>query len=146
MMNVSKMDISPATKSFLEEIDAFSHGRLTQRDAVLILLELARLHEQQARIDRIAFLAKFLSNAYGILQRPTSDPEGRAKLAREFQENLEKVTGELKELITRAPDDARQRFSATFLTQSTESFGNLLKLLYDLSWLKNLGIDKKSSS
>lgn len=139
------MEISVETKDFVERLDSFSHHKLTHRDAFTMLIELGRHSNQQRRIEEIAFLSKFLSNTYGILKRSTSETEGYEKLTREFQENLNKVTDELKKLIELAPEDTKENFSSTFLTMSTQSFENLLDLLHDFSWLKNWYIEKKST-
>ncbi len=140
------MEISVETRDFVEQIDTFSHHKLTQRDAFTMLIELGRRNNQQRRIEEIAFLSKFLSNTYGILKRSTSETEGYEKLTREFQDNLNKAIDELRKLIEAAPEETKEIFSSTFLTMSTQSFKNLLDLLYDFSWVKNWYIEKKSST
>ncbi len=140
------MEISVETRDFVEQIDNFSHHKLTHRDAFTMLIELGRHNNQQRRIEEIAFLSKFLSNTYGILKRSTSETEGYEKLTREFQDNLNKLIDELKKLIEAASEETKENFSSTFLTMSTESFKNLLDLLYDFSWLKNWYIEKKLSA
>ncbi len=141
------MEISLKARDFVEQIDNFSQHKLTNRDAIELLIELtwATPYGQQ-RIDEIAFLSKFLSNTYGILKRSTSETEGYEKLTGEFQKNLEKVIEELKGLVDAAPPETKEKFSSMFLTMSAESFENLMNLLHDLSWLKNWYIDQKSSA
>jgi hypothetical protein len=138
------MEISQKTRDFVRQIDELSSHRLTNRDEVEVLVELAQSKNQSTRLERIVFLAKFLSNTYGILKRDGSDTEGYDKLTGEFHVNLEEAVGQLKNLIEKAPAGLKESFSSKFLVPSGKSFENLLSLLYDLSWIKNWYIDQKS--
>jgi hypothetical protein len=138
------MEISHNTRDFVQQIDELSNHRLANWDYVAALVELAQTTDQRTRLEQIAFLAKFLSNTHAILRRSNSDIEGYQKLSSEFQVNLEKVVGELKSLIEQAPAAVKASFSSKFLMLTGESFENLLSLLYDLSWIKNWYIDRKS--
>jgi hypothetical protein len=138
------MEISRETRDFVRQIDELSNHRLTNQDDVAALVELAQTKDQRMRLEQIAFLAKFLSNTHAILKRSNSDTEGYGKLSSEFRVNLEKAVGELKSLIEEAPTALKESFSSKFLVLTGESFENLLSLLYDLSWIKNWYIDRKS--
>jgi hypothetical protein len=138
------MEISRKTRDFVRQIDELSNHRLTNQDDVAALVELAQTKDQRTRLEQIAFLAKFLSSTHAILKRSKSDAEGYDKLSSEFQVNLEKALGELKSLIEEAPAALKESFSSKFLVLTGESFENLLSLLYDLSWIKNWYIDRKS--
>ena len=138
------MEISQQTRDFVRQIDELSSHRLTNRDDIEVLVEFAQLKNQPTRLERIVFLAKFLSNTYGILKRSGGDTEGYDKLSGEFHVNLEEAVGQLKSLIEEAPAGLKESFSSKFLVLSGEGFENLLSLLYDLSWIKNWYIDQKS--
>jgi hypothetical protein len=138
------MEISRETREFVQQIDALSNHRLANQEDVAALVELAQATDQRTRLEQIAFLAKFLSNTHAILKRGNSDTEGYDKLSSEFRVNLEKAVGELKSLIEEAPAAFKKSFSSRFLMLTGESFENLLSLLYDLSWIKNWYIDRKS--
>jgi hypothetical protein len=138
------MEISRETRDFVQQIDALSNHTLANWEDVVALVELAQATDQRTRLEQIAFLAKFLSNTHAILKRSNSDTEGYDKLSSEFQVNLEKAVGELKSLIGEAPAAFKKSFSSRFLMLTGESFENLLSLLYDLSWIKNWYIDRKS--
>jgi hypothetical protein len=138
------MEISRETRDFVRQIDELSNHRLTNQDDVAALVELAQTKDQRMQLEQIAFLAKFLSNTHAILKRSNSDTEGYDKLSGEFQVNLEKAVGELNGLIEQAPAAVKESFSSKFLMLTGESFENLLSLLYDLSWIKNWYIDRKS--
>ena len=138
------MDLSLKTKDFVRQIDEFSQHKLRDQGAIGILVDLAHLKRQEAQLEEIAFLSKFLSNTNGILKRSGPDTEGYEKLTREFQLNLENVIQELKKLIDGAPQATKEAFMSRFLAMTGESFENLMNLLYDLSWLKNWYIDQNS--
>lgn len=138
------MEISLETQEFVRQIDDFSHHKLTYRAEVATLIELARWKKEEHRISEIAFLAKFLSNAYGILKRSSPETQGYEKLTKEFQENLDKAVQELRGLLENATAETRERFSSRFLSMTAEGFGNLMTLLYDLSWVKNWYLDHEA--
>ncbi len=140
------MEISLETKDLVKRIDAFSNHKLKHPETLCLLLELARANDQNEKIEKIAFLSKFLWNAYGILKRSNSETEGYEKLTSEFKGNLEKFISRVKELIEAAPSEEKQNLSSTFLATTGEGFENLISLVCDFSWVKNWYIDQKAST
>lgn len=135
------MKLSPVSTRLLESLDAFSGNKLTRRDDLGVLIELALSHSRTATLEELSFLAKFISKAYGIMKRIGKDGEGYEPVAKEFEANLEKARTLATQLLTAAPADTRQRFEETYLGLNPTSFQNLLDLFYDLSWYKNRLID-----
>ena len=139
------MEISVRTREFVNKIDAFSNHKLKHSEQVGLLIELARANRQEEKIEKIAFLAKFLWNVYEILKRSNSETEGYEKLTNEFNENLENFISRVNEIIATASSEERQDFSSTFLAKTAGSFENLLSLIYDFSWVKNWSIEQRVS-
>jgi hypothetical protein len=137
------MQLSTQTAALLNELDALSRHRLTHRDDLGLLLELAARHKTTGLLDSLSFLAKFVSRTYGILQRIGEETEGYDKLERELGENLEKGKSLLRSLLQAAPSHVRGHFETTYLTMHPLALEQLLALYYDLSWYKNWLIDNR---
>ncbi len=144
-MITSEMEISEETERFLQELDRFSHHRLKHRETLGGLIELARKQNRQRLLDDIAFLSKFLWNAYTVIRREGPNSENTTKLLAEYNVNLEKVIMLIKTLIIGASEAVKQHFQTEFLSMTQESMTNFLSLLSDLSWMQNLSIDHKTS-
>lgn len=137
------MQLSTQTAALLNELDALSRHKLTHRDDLGLLLELAAHHRDSELLDSLSFLAKFVFRTYGILQRIGKDTEGYSNLEREFRENLEKGKSLLRSLLRAAPSDVRGHFETTYLRMQPRALEKLLALYYDLSWYKNWLIDNR---
>jgi hypothetical protein len=135
------MRLSPETSSLLIRLRSFSGNRLTREQDLGSLLELGSASDRTAILEDLSFLAKFLSRTHGIMQRIGVKGEGYDALAREFQDSLQRASGLIRQLLEVAPAEVRQKMAATYLGLSHECLGNLLALLYDLSWYKNWLID-----
>lgn len=134
-------DLSPSTTNLLLSISSFSGGKLTHRKDLGMLIEIARRQKKDATLDELSFLAKFVSRAYGIMQRIGKDGEGYDRIAKQFSSNMENASGLAKSLLEGAPADVREYFTTTYFALTTTSMRNLLDLFYDLSWYKNWLID-----
>jgi hypothetical protein len=139
------MEISIGTREFVNEIDTFSNQKLQHPDAVSLLIEVARASGHEEKIEKVAFLGKFLWSVYGILKRSTSETEGYEKLTKEFKENLEEFISRLSEIIAGAPPEERTNFSSIFLAKTSGSLENLLALISDFRWVKNWSLEHKAS-
>ncbi len=140
------MQLSTQTATLLNELDVLSRHRLTHRDDLGLLLELAARQRDAGLLDSLSFLAKFVSRTYGILQRIEKKTEGYGNLEREFGENLEKGKSLLRSLLQAAPSEVRGHFEMTYLTMHPVALEKLLALYYDLSWYKNWLIDNRWTS
>lgn len=137
------MHLGKHTVDLLASLDVFSRHKLTRHNDLGVLIELSVLHHQRDVLDELAFLAKFTSRTYGIMQRIGIHGEGYDRLSREFTGTIEKSKSLIKTLLTDAPIADRQQFSSTYLTMSPESLQELLALCNDLGWYKNWMIDQR---
>ena len=137
---------TPETQFYLNEVEKFAQRKFQFRHEISLLVESAALHSQQHVLDEITFLAKFSVNASNILKREGAGKEETSKLEREFKQNLEKSSSLIRELISDIPDDERNMFISRFLSLTHEGMGNFMKLMYELSWLKNYSLDTKRQS
>lgn len=135
------MQHSKPTVNLLASLDAFSDHKLTRRDDLGALIELAALHNRQELLNELSFLAKFISKTHGIMQRIGMQGEGYDKLSREFTAAIKKSTSLMVSVLSDAQAIERQRFASRYLALTPASLQDLLALCYDLSWYKNWMID-----
>jgi hypothetical protein len=135
------MDLSPATDSLLSGLDTLSAHTLTRRADLGMLLELGRAPGGQQRLKDLAFYAKFVHRAHGMLTRVGKDGEGYDRLAAEFAANMEKAASLLTAMLESAPPGDRARLRAAYLVMTHEAVAGLLELFHDLGWYKNWLID-----
>ena len=135
------MEITPSISAFLARLDEFSRHKLTRRNDLEVLFELARRQGREDDVDRLSFQGKFIVRAFGIMNRIGLNGEGYEKLSDEFRERLAESRALLESLTGTAPDSIRASFAAMYLAMTSDGLQNLLALLYDLSWYKNWRID-----
>jgi len=140
------MAIPSTTQSYIDEVEKFMQRKFQFRHEVALLLDEAAIHSQQKLLDEIAFSAKFVVNASNILKREGTGREETAKLEHEFKDGIEHSSSLLRELIAGVSDDERNLFTSRFLSISHDGMNNLMKLLYELSWLKNYSLDTQRQS
>jgi len=139
------MTISQQTQSLVNQLDEFSGHRIQNKDELSYLIEIAKLKSQQQLLNDIAFFSKFVWKVYGIMRRSGPDSEGYEKLQTEFKENFEKVSTLIKTLIEEESEELKQQFINKFFQMDQQTLENFLGLIYDLTWLKNWGIEHKTA-
>ena len=135
------MSTPSETEKFMGDLQAFAHRRLNfPGEVAQILEETAKNSLDQVFADAI-FHAKFATKTREILGRIGPQGEGFDKLSTEFTNSVEKTTSLLKTIIKESPQEIKNHFVDDFFGMEQASFGNLLKLLEDLSWVKNWQVD-----
>lgn len=137
------MQVGKVTNNLLEKIQSFSGGGLSRPADLGLLIEVARLKNRSQELQDLSFTAKFVTKAFGIMQRIGPDGEGYERLLKEFTDNLNKASGLIRTLIDGAGKDAERKFADEYLAASQESLVNLLTLLRDLGWYKNWSLDHR---
>ncbi len=127
----------------IEQIDALSGHNLTYKNELALLIDLANQHQQMPSLAQLSFFGKFVHKSSGILQRTGADNEDNQRLAKEFEESIEKVRNLLHDILACAAPDALKIFNREFLEVTPDAFGHLLILCKDLSWYKNYLIDTR---
>jgi len=140
------MHLSPSSSNLLLALERLSRNKLTCREDLGVLLELARERGADEELEELSFQAKFAARAFTIMKRIGRNGEGYDRLAAEFGASLEKVRALATMLLQGAQPDVRGRLHSTYLVMTPESLERLLALLYDLSWYKNWRIDHPGES
>lgn len=137
------IELSQSTTSLIEKIETLSGKKLTYKKELGLLVELAHQHKQIPVLDQLGFLGKFVHNAFRILKRIDNEDKDNQRLAKEFQENIEKTKGLMKDIISYAPSEVQRDFNQEFLDLTPAALQHLLVFCRDLSWYKNYQIDTR---
>ena len=140
----SFMHLSPSTSALVDALDAFSQHKLTRKNDLGILLELATQADAKTALQELSFTAKFISRTYGIMQRVGAKDRAYEGLSRQFAEQLERAETLGRSLLRQAPVGTQEAFASTYYARSPEALERHLALLYDLSWYKNWLIDHRT--
>lgn len=135
------VQLSKPTAGLLASLEAFAGRKLTRRDDLGIVIELAALHGRQDSLYELSVLAKVISKTHGIMQRIGVHGEGYDRISREFTDAITKSVSLLSLILSDAPEVERRRFAAGYLALTPASLQDLLIFCYDLSWYKNWMID-----
>lgn len=130
------------SESLFAAISAAAGNSLTHPKSMRALIDVA-VPDHTSTLHDIGFSAKFLVKTWNVMRRLGQDDPAREQLKTVFQEELDIVRTKISELSLRMPAAERQMLEAKFLTLSSAAFVDLLALLQDLSWLKNIEIDRR---
>lgn len=140
------VELSSDTEEFLERLDRLSNHSLVHRNELGDILELVRQHDLQARLDELAFGAKFCWNIYSTMTRIGTGAEGCGRLMTLFSENVINSIMLLAMIVEHSPEDVRKHFEQIFFPDTRESLQARIELLHDISWIKNWSIDHRSEA
>lgn len=129
------------TAEFLDQLEKYANRKLHFRPEVGTLIEIAKDSGKAQVFEDIVFFAKFISNSSKVMSRVGVMGEGYEKLAVEFKESLEKVSTLLKTLVKDSPEEIKTVFTHRFFQLDQESLEMFMKLLSDLTWVKNWVVD-----
>ena len=132
------------TQQFLRDLERSSSRKVNVPHDLGTLLEASARVDQKDHFEQIVFLAKFITKTFDIMKRIGPDGEGYDTLAREFQDNVEKVGEKIRKLLLTSPDNIQDHFARRYFRMEPESLENHMKLLADLTLVKNWMLDGKS--
>lgn len=135
------MPLDPSTSALLDTLDSFSGGKLTRRNDLGTVIQLAEFHRQGTLLESLSFLAKFVSKTHGIMNRIGKDGQGYETLEAQFSENLTRAREQMQQLVNAGPPEIQKYFTEVYFAMTQDALQNLLELFYDLSWYKNWQID-----
>jgi len=131
-------------KSFIEELEVFAEQKLNYPAEIGELLQIVMDTGMTKEFDDLIFQAKFLVRTREIMKRIGPGTDGFEKLSSEFQSSIKDADSIFNMIVDRTPLSSARKLTNTFNIAETESFNRLMKLFFDLSWIKNWQIDGKS--
>ncbi len=140
------MTTADESSALLRAVREASGNTLRHPGALGLLIKASVTGGRRCELDDLSFRAKFLWNTFTVMERIGKGSEGYEKLSAEFATNAEeakRTLGSLTALLTSEADQAALR---AYLEMTPGGFQRLLELFHDLSWLKNLAIDRRTGS
>lgn len=135
------MELQSETIRFIDDLQGHFARKLTFSQEVGLLLQQSASQRQDEVFRDAIFQAKFVTRTREVMNRIGREGEGFDKLSTEFQNSIEKSSALLKTIVKESPEEIKQHFVKDFFGLDQASFGNFLKLLEDLSWVKNFELD-----
>lgn len=127
--------------SLITDIESMNGKNLSNRSEISMIIETAKLYGMVDTFNRFIFLGKFLFNTRNIMNRTGKNSEGYEKLSNEFQDNSKLFLQDLEAIIEASAEDAKDCLLRFISFQNTTDFQDFMKLIEDLSLLKNYEID-----
>lgn len=137
------MTLRPDIVEFVADLEMFVKRKLNYPVEVGELLQIVVQTGLVGEFEDLIFQAKFLVRTQEIMKRIGPGMDGFEKLSTEFQSSVKKSINFLNMLVERAPSDVSRKLADMFTVMETDSFNRLMKLLSDLSWIKNWQVDGK---
>jgi hypothetical protein len=128
-------------ENLLLEIEKRNGKSFSLRQHVMYLIEDSCLSEMSDTFYRLIFLGKFLHNTNNMINRIGKEGEGYEKLLDEFIDHAYEVVNILKKIIDVTSEQIRNELKNYMNIQTVSGFKNFIKLMEDLSWLKNYELD-----
>jgi hypothetical protein len=131
-------------KEMIIKIESQTERKFLTSNQIMKLIKIADNYGMADTFNRLIFLAKFLHNTQKIMKNVGKSGEGYTKLSTEFGENTKLFMGDLNAFIERATNRNKVELREILNIESSSKFDQFLKLIEDLSWLKNYELDTNS--
>jgi len=134
-------------RELVKKIDDFSGYKLSARDDLQRLFDISLNENNEKLFEETIFTAKYVLGLMRVMKKGTSNPEIESldHVKKDLTVNMEKVVGQIRELISGSNEVDKKYFEDNFLQMNPEAFQNLNKLLEDLEWTKKFMNDLKRS-
>jgi hypothetical protein len=136
------MIISEKTRDLLFEIREYSENTLSDFNDVSVLIENIFYSEDKQKFLDLIFKAKFLSGMLTIFADDTKEQSTKEKISDEFQVQLTGFINEFKSSTENFSQQDKDFFERKYFQLTPDSLGNNIRLLKDLTIVKNFFLDK----
>jgi hypothetical protein len=137
------MNVHLDMKDFIDELEMYAKRKLNYPEEVEELLKIVMQTGLVGEFESLIFQARFLVKTNEIMERIGPGTNGFEKISMEFQSSMKKSIDSLKMIVERSPSDVNRKLTGMFIVMETDSFGRLMKLFSDLSWIKKWQVDGK---
>lgn len=139
------MELNP--RELVKRVDEFSNFQLQKRDDLQRLFTISIDGNNGKLFEETIFTAKYVLGLMRVLKKGSAIPEVESleHVKKDLTENMEKISGQIRGLISTASEIDKNYFEENFLKMNAVSFQNLNQLLSDLEWTKKYFNDLKRS-
>ena len=123
---------------FVEGIEKFSGLKLRRKIDLLRIYEEMQQNNNVKLFEELLFNAKYVMGLLRVVQNSPNIPDIKnlAQIKKDFSENMEKVTDQLRSIIQPGSAELIKYFEETYLKLTQENFLHLSELLSDLEQAK----------
>lgn len=136
------MIISEKTRDLLFEIREYSENTLSDFNDVSVLIENIFYSKDKQKFLDLIFKAKFLNGMLTIFADDSKEQSTKEKISDEFQIQLSGFINEFKILTENFSLEDKDFFDRKYFQLTSDSLGNNIRLLKDLTICKNFFLDK----
>lgn len=131
------MEISDETRNLLKIINDFSSKKIKNTFEISALIEAGTLPDGKKKFEELIFTSKYVNGLKSVLSnRSITGDQYIENMFNEFNVNLQKVIGMLKEVITGFDKNISAQFENKYFLLDQESIINSMELIEDLSLCK----------
>lgn len=131
------MEISDETRNLLKIINDFSSKKIKNTFEISALIEAGTLPDGKKKFEELIFTSKYVNGLKSVLSnRSITGDQYIENMFNEFNVNLQKVIGMLKEVITGFDKNISAQFENKYFLLDQESIINTMELIEDLSLCK----------
>jgi len=137
------LELNP--RELVKRVDEFSNFQLQKRDDLQRFFAISMEGKNYKLFEETIFTAKYVLGLMRVMKKGASflEIESLEHVKKDLTENMEKISGQIRELISSASEIDNNYFEEKFLKLDADSFLNLNKLLEDLEWTKKYFNDLK---
>lgn len=135
------------TKNILNDVEIFSDSILKRKSDIQIIIDESLSNNFEKDFEGLTFTAKYIQGLKRVLQKGADFQEidSLDHVKKDLTENMEKVIGDIKELLIYSSEKNKKYFEENYLSLTANCFQNLNELLSDLEWIKKyLNYQKRS--
>ena len=125
-------------ENFLKNVESFTTNPIIRKEDVKRLIEIVSKNHKEVEFENLIFTSKYVCGLMRIVKNGPVVPEVNniEHIKADMNDNINKGKEQLREIISNSDDEERGYFEKTYLSMTTESFGNLNKLFSDLEAVK----------
>ena len=125
-------------ENFLKNVESFTTNPIIRKEDVKRLIAIVNKNHKEVEFENLIFTSKYVCGLMRIVKNGPVVPEVNniEHIKADLNDNINKGKEQLREIISNSDDEERGYFAKTYLSMTTESFGNLNKLFSDLEAVK----------
>jgi uncharacterized protein YrzB (UPF0473 family) len=132
------MNNNLSDENFIESVEGFTANPIVRKEDVKRLIGIVKDNGKEEEFEKLTFTSKYVCGLMRIIKNSSSIPEVNSieNIKADLNENIKNGMELLREIIASSDDEEKDYIEKTYLTLTTENFGNLNQLFSDLEAVK----------
>ena len=125
-------------ENFLNKVEEYTSNPLNCKKDLKTIIEIVSESDLDKQFNDLVFTSKYICGLMRVLNNASAIPEvtSQEQIKSDLNENIKKVVGMLKEIISYTTNEQQDYFEQTYLSLTAQNFSNLTKLFSDLETVK----------